>query len=222
MYQSLSPLGRSTLKLLIVLIAVMIAADVLVYFGLRYANSAGMQSFEEALSVIQGYVNTDTERSIPAWFSGGLWFLSSAVGLVIARANSSKAWVVFAIICAGLSLDEIIGLHEGLGDQAQSLIGNQGGLLNFEWVVIGAALAVLLVAAGYRAVRTLDKELQRIIFISGVVFVSGALVFESISGFAIDNYGLQVFYHSMAWIEEALEMIGVSLLLVTLITESRI
>ena len=193
------------------------------YVWLKAAISSEWLDAENSLRTLASYTNTDIERSVPAWFNGGLWFVSGAVALLIARArSSSKAWVGFAVICAGLSLDEIIGLHEGLGSVAQGVIGNQTGLLNFEWVIIGAMLAAAGAAMGYQAVKTLNVNQRQLIFAAGVIFVLGALGFEALSGYAIENYGTRFFYHSMAWIEELLEMIGVSLLLATLVGVSDI
>jgi len=221
-YQTLTPLSRSTFKLLILLTVGLVLIDITVYVWLKAAIAGEWLGTEQALRTLAGYIDTDIERSIPAWFNGGLWFVSSAVALLIAYARSSKTWMGFALICTGLSLDEIIGFHEGLGPVAQRLIGNQTGLLNFEWVIIGALLTVVLTAAAYQAVKTLDSNQRRLIFTAGVIFVIGALGFESLSGYAIENYGTQFFYHSMAWIEELLEMTGVSLLLATLVSVSGI
>ena len=104
-------------------------------------------------------------------------------------------------------MDEIVGLHETLNTET-----------DFSWTLVGAPVALLVFAIYLPFLRALPDRFRSRLLIAGMTFLTGALVVEyaqtplSDAGL-IDSLG----YNLAVVPEEALEMLGVVILIHALI-----
>lgn len=166
--------------------------------------------------------NFDTEKNIPTFFSAlALLFASFLLSLISKthKRNGSayRYWASSAAVFLFLSIDEITTLHEKLVIPSRELL-NASGLFYYAWVIpYGIGLVVLLFIY-FRFLMGLPKEIMRLFFISGTIFVTGAIGFELLEGRHAELNGkdnlLSAFYYTT---EEFLEMLGVSLFIYALL-----
>jgi len=154
------------------------------------------------------YFDVNTEMNLPTWFAGGLLVVTGVVTLVVAglhRPTHPRVARFLGLLGVGLlalSLDELTGLHERLGGVVDSG-------LHFTWVLPGlalAAVALVLLVRGLRAVSPADR---RPFLLAAVLFFTGALVLETVSGQVLLAHGDRAGYLLVTAAEELLEMLGV-------------
>jgi hypothetical protein len=121
-----------------------------------------------------------------------------------------------------LSLDEAGKVHEAIGDVIGTRIEMTGGLrFTYAWVLFGLSLVALVGLAYLRLLLKLRRSLAGLFILSAGLFLTGAVVIESISASAhlgsIDRLPFgQTFARMIAWVE-TLEMLGAILLIHTLL-----
>jgi hypothetical protein len=94
--------------------------------------------------------------------------------------------------------------------------------LHFAWVVPGAALACVVGLVLLRRLRAQPVEVRRRLVVAGAVYLTGALVLETVSGQVLRVYGAGgKAYTLVTSVEEGLEMAGASLLLAALLLQLR-
>jgi hypothetical protein len=167
------------------------------------------------------------EHNLPTWYAvllhatcAGLLVLH---GLSIHRAGQRAGapsrgagpvrWLVLGGLFLYISLDELIQLHEVASDWFET-----GGVLYFGWVIPAAALVVALGLWYLPFLRALPGRTRRRFVTAGVVFVSGALLMELPLGYWTEHAGTDnLVYAGIDWIEETLELFGVTLFLLALL-----
>lgn len=166
------------------------------------------------------WFDVNSERNVPtAWSTLLLLSSAGAAALLTARGRSGSGWVLVAVTCAFLALDESLELHERLGGLGASVADDR---LHFAWVVPGGALACVVGLALLRRLRRQPPAVRRRLLVAGAVYLTGALVLETVSGQALRTYGAGgKAYTLVTSIEEALEMAGASLLLAALLLQLR-
>lgn len=108
---------------------------------------------------------------------------------------------------AGLSIEEVVALHERLDDRLASAAGV--GLASSLWVVPGAFLAVLLGVVLVRSASGLSASLVRGLAVGAAIYLGGALGLEALGGIWAENHGnTNVGYLLLATAEENLELVG--------------
>jgi hypothetical protein len=133
----------------------------------------------------------DLEANLPTFFNSLLFFLCA--GLMILKGLGRervlrRGWYMLAAVFVFLGIDEGSQIHEKFmlvtlrllnhGDQT----GTSMGWLYYAWVIpYGAAAALLLLVLG-RWLWHLDPKLRNGLFLSGAVYVFGAVVMEMYSG----------------------------------------
>lgn len=165
------------------------------------------------------FFDVGREINVPTWFSAGLWILAGVVAGYFARKASRfrKSWWLFASVCIFFSLDETLELHERL-----DLIGGRIALLlpfevGFTWVIPGIAIAAVLVLLLLRLVLSLPPSVRNGIICAGAMFVTGAVVVETLGGYWLNAHGMTWHFFLMVLVEETLEMAGVALCLASLL-----
>ena len=155
----------------------------------------------------------DEEDSFPTWYSAiALLGAALLLGVVAARKRHqqdrwTRHWIGLAAGFLLLSMDEIVGLHETLNTET-----------DFSWTLVGAPVALLVFAIYLPFLRALPDRFRSRLLIAGMTFLTGALVVEyaqtplSDAGL-IDSLG----YNLAVVPEEALEMLGVVILIHALI-----
>ena len=166
------------------------------------------------------WFDVSSERNVPTAWSA-LLLLSCAVtaALLAVRGRGGAGWVLVSVTCAFLALDESFELHERLGGLGASVADDR---LHFAWVVPGAALACVAGLVLLRRLRAQPLLVRRRLVVAGAVYLTGALVLETVSGQVLRAHGAGgKAYTLVTSVEEGLEMAGASLLLAALLLQLR-
>jgi hypothetical protein len=187
---------------------VVVLTTVTVVLVLIFGTVLVLHEYVTPLPRIRALVNINGEANLPAWWNATL-LLMIAFGAGVARAldpepRARRAWLTVAAAGVVLSLDEIAGLHERMGQPVA-----EAGIRvpTFAWLVpgvlIGAALFVVLVAVG----RGLPRRTRRWLFVALVCYLAGALGVEAING-TLRSADRLIYYWIGTTIEETVEMIA--------------
>lgn len=164
-------------------------------------------------------INVDMESSIPTWYSSVNLAVSAALLAAIAAALRARketkdllAWLGLAVVFASLSLDEIAGFHESVGNIIRETIPTSG-YLRFAWVLPAFVLLPLFGAAYLGFLGRLPARRRNQFVAAGLVFVGGAVVVEMIGAKLYVAAGDQLTLPFVCCIhlEEFLEMFGIVL-----------
>ncbi|RMB63301.1 hypothetical protein EAX61_02605 [Dokdonia sinensis] len=166
-------------------------------------------------------LNFGEEKNAPSVFSTLLYVIISVLLFKIATSNlaikkHNVFWISLGVIFLFLGADELLRIHEKIGGAFSDNV-ETSGIFYYSWVIpYGIALIIL----GIFIVKPLFSLPRRtlISFISaGTIFIIGAVGFEMMGGWYIDNH---IIDHSTMYksrpvfilytIEELLEMIGLS------------
>ncbi len=171
--------------------------------------------------MLKGFVPmfyVDYEATAPTWYSSAALGLAGAILALIAIAKHKLKdrfrwhWTTLSILLFGLSADEIAMLHEMPIDPMREMF-QFGGALYYAWVIPGAAFVVLVGVVYLRFMLNLPSRTRNLLIFSAVVFVSGAIGVEMLSGIQADQFGEEnLDYALIVTIEEMLEMLGVVIL----------
>lgn len=162
------------------------------------------------------------EHNLPTWYAvllhaacAGLLILHglSLRNGAVARGAGPARWLVLGGLFAFISLDELVQIHEAASDWFDT-----GGVLYFGWVIPAGALVAALGLWYLPFLQALPRRTGRRFIVAGVIFVSGALLMELPLGYWTERAGADnVVYAGIDWIEESLELVGVSLFLLALL-----
>lgn len=173
------------------------------------------QSHGDLVELLVTKLSLSYEANLPTWFSSSLLLACAvAAGCIAARREPwHRHWWAMCVLAAWMSLDEAAELHEHLGGHFGT-----GGVLYFDWVIPAAAIVVALVLGFLPFVRALPAVTRTRLVIAGAIYVTGALVMELPLGWWTEQRGSDGFgYALIDWVEETLELIGVTLALVALV-----
>lgn len=160
------------------------------------------------------------ELSFGAWYSSAVWLLlglCAALAAVLAPRHR-PSWWLFAVVSIVAAADETAALHERLifvGDRLRPYVPFEP---HYSWIIPGAIIAVVVAALLVRVVWALKPAITLTLVIAGVVFLAGALVIETWSGFVQRDAGGEFtgFYMALSHIEETFELVGVSIAIIAL------
>jgi hypothetical protein len=159
------------------------------------------------------------EQNIPTWYSSCLLLVCSLLLAVIAmgarKSNASyvRHWWLLAAGFLYISLDETVSLHE-----AASGWMDLGGVLYFSWVIPAGILVTVLGISYLRFLAHLPKRTRLQFIVAGGIYVTGALVMELPLGYWTEQQGSQNFvYAAIDLVEESMEILGVTLFLLSLL-----
>ena len=172
-----------------------------------------------------GLFRLQSEHNIPAYFSGVL-LLSAGVlllriGLCFVRASERGVlpWLGLGAIFCYMAVDEVFSLHERFGAAMYGHYRAMGASfdgLNYKWVVTGAVMVAAVVVLFFRFWLRLPGQTRLWCAIAAVVFVTGAIGFETLSGQYALHYNEGFGYAVIVAFEEGLEMAGVGIFILTL------
>lgn len=155
----------------------------------------------------------DIEYSIPSIFAS-LLLLSIAVLCVKIWANKktkpSWHWLGLALVFFYVALDEFFALHENLIEPTQNALGIEGGFLFFAWFIPVLAILSVLVIVFAKFFFKLPKTTKNLLIMAAVLFISGAVGVEMISGAYWEAHDFQndMTYRLLNALEEGLENTG--------------
>lgn len=158
------------------------------------------------------------EQNLPTFYTVALLLLCALLLALIAAAKR-KSKAPYALHTLFLSLgftyiafDELAAVHEGLG------VFKQTGLLYFSWVIPAFFVVAAVGIAYLRFLLHLPPKIRRAFIIAGALYVLGAVGMELPLGYWTEQHGSDNFtYAFIDWIEETLEMAGLTLFAPTLI-----
>lgn len=169
--------------------------------------------FDALPAGIGRWLDMNSESSLATWYNVSLLVLVAAAAALASAAQSDRrdrwAWGTLAVLVGLLSVDEKIQVHERL----PALIGMRtGSLSTHEWLVPGGVLAGLGVIALVLLMRHLDRRVRRGMLLALMVYATGALVVEGLTGLAVRTlpieHPIRVGVPVWELIEESLEMFG--------------
>ena len=161
------------------------------------------------------------ERSLAAWWTGGLLFAAALSAALVAwlaarspgRGRESRAWRVMTVVFALLSFDEIVSLHERGARWTAAVIEADSPLAKLGWLLPGTALVVLGLIVLIPAFRNLPSR-PRALLIGGLVTsIVGAVGMELAYVMLVDGQVAWRWVYLVMAIEEAAEMAGVLVIL---------
>ncbi len=159
------------------------------------------------------FFDVGREINVPTWFSSGLWMVAGILAALHSRwaVDHRRSWVLFAVVCIFLSVDEMLELHERLDVIGYQLAEFLPFNLGHVWVIPGAIITLVIVLALARLVFSLPSGVRNGLLLSGVVFVAGGMGFETLSGNSVAENGITPAFFVLTLIEETLEMAGLAL-----------
>ena len=201
--------------ILAVTIAVLAAASLVEQYVIHIMGRADLEEFLIAVDV-------DAEANIPTWYAV-VTLLGCAVllGAIASRVRAEKGrfaghWRWLCILFVALSIDEMAQLHEHLG-RLQSAWDTHG-IFYFAWVIPGAGFVAVVGLAYARFLTHLPRRTCRRFVLAAIVYVSGVLGVEALSGWRAETMGMNNMTHScIATAEEVMEMAGVAMFAVALV-----
>jgi hypothetical protein len=164
----------------------------------------------------------DFETNVPTWWSAMLLLASAAIAGLLARAARSARddrwphWLLLAALFAAMSADEAASLHELMQKPIRAALGSETWL-RYPLIVPGVVIGAVIALRFRRFTQTIGATRRRLV-IGGAIFALGALVFEMIGGwFAPEAIGANTTYVVLTTIEESLEMVGSTVVLIALL-----
>lgn len=169
------------------------------------------------------HIALDAEMCLAAWYSSLLLVTCAFLLAIIAnqasryRHSDRHFWRVLSIVFVALSLDEATSVHELALEPLQHAWHTSGPFL-FAWVIPALALTPLFGLAYLGFLRRLPKPYGAWFFLSGLIYVGGALGMEMVGGAIASTAGEQGLAYTLSFIvEESLEMIGATSFLLALL-----
>lgn len=178
----------------------------------------------EWLTTIYRFFDVDEELSIPTWFSQVLLLLIAVSALIASRLQRdhrpkhSRAWGFLAVVFLIASIDEGVGFHETLVRPMWSLLGIEDPRLTLVWLAPALVVVTIVVLVLSRFLVTLDRPVRRLLIGGGVIFLTGAVVMETLSvAMRLMGEDLRLLWRRIGFIgtgiEELLEMLGAIIIL---------
>lgn len=163
------------------------------------------------------------EANLPTYFSS-LVLLTNGIllGLIGSwyKALGEKFWGwlgLFAIFIF-LALDEMVQIHEQLRAPMETLFDTKG-ILYFAWFIPYIIMTIIIAIVYFKFMMRLPKRILKLFILAAVLFISGAIVMEAVSGMYAEVHGEDDLKYALIYtVEELLEMIGSVVFLYSLIT----
>ncbi|MFT7616723.1 MAG: hypothetical protein ACI97A_000351 [Planctomycetota bacterium] len=157
----------------------------------------------------------DTEQNIPTLFSSMILGLAAFVLYLIAtghkkRGDAHSCWLRFSAVFVFLCIDESVELHERLSKYGHKIFGSSLSF-SFGWMIFyEIGLAILLFFCAKFLFQLPRKTFFRFA-LSGILFLAGAIGFETISARSQEIFGNSepLTKAILYTCEEFLEMTGV-------------
>ena len=208
------PPARKTLIVLTGIIFILILLNITSYLNVHINDLGQNDAFFKM-------TNFDTEKNIPSIFSSLLHFLASIFLGVIAISDlslrkSQTFWLTLSVVFLFLGFDELLRIHENISGHTALKEQNEGPFL-YIWILYYLGALLLLGIFFFKPLFRLPRPTLLNYILSGLIFISGAVVLENITGKHIWSRGIhpeiinvvpEIFI--LYAIEESLEMFGIS------------
>lgn len=166
-------------------------------------------------------VDIGAEGNVAVWYAATLWLLLGLIAVLAAvlAPRLRPSWWLFAVVSVFAAADEAAALHERLIFVGDRLRPHLPFDLFYSWVVPGAVIALVVMVSLARLVLALRTRITVTLVAAGALFLTGALVIETITGFVhLETGAFTPLYVILTYVEETFELVGVSLALVGLVS----
>jgi hypothetical protein len=169
------------------------------------------------------WLHIGSEGSLSAWWTSLLWSYAALGCLLIFVFDLSRWRTYWAALSLGsllLSADETVQLHEQFALLAGRVVGSASGAWATGWVIAAVPIVAVCIVLLTPFLLHLQRRTAGRLALSGAVFLVGAVGMEMLFGAAVTEWGASTAtIFAMIYIEECLEMAGVTLFLLTLCDE---
>lgn len=194
------------------------------FIGLFILHMIAVIGFENGVVFHRFYF--DTEANLPSYLNTMILLIASLLLGYISffkwqeKDNFKIQWIALSAIFFCLSVDENSGLHEVFIDPLSERF-NLTGIFRLCWVVLGIPFVLFFIFYYFKFFMGLSNSMKLKFFISGALFVTGALGVEMVGGYiwSHENYGNESLAYRIAiTVEESLEMIAIIYFISTLLS----
>ena len=199
--------SRRLLRILLSIFAILVVAHLCL-------QSLRFWSGDHFLHGLLAAFSLGAEQNFPTYFSTFVLLGCSAMLGVIGIGETGEEghgtiyWFALALIFLFLSMDEMMMIHERLTEPVRALVGDSYAP-HYAWILPYGLMLVAIGIAYARFLFRLPRRTALLFVVSGVLYVSGAIGFETMSGVISSEVGNKnVTYVALQTIEEILEMIG--------------
>ncbi|WP_439153382.1 hypothetical protein [Winogradskyella sp.] len=200
---------NSVLKCLFFIVGILIVGNLV---G-RYIQFGNVDLSEYIARTVYNALDFNTESNFPTLFSSLLLFSNSILLFIIANGYKSNFklynyWLGLAIVFSFLGLDEMLHIHEHLVIPVRSLF-DTSGYLYFAWLIPYLIITAFFGLVYLNFFRQLPSRTLKLFTFSAILFLSGAVGLEAVSGSHAEFNGeYTITYFILYTIEESLEMLG--------------
>ena len=205
---------RSLVRTLGVVIAAILAAHlVLQLTPLDFMGS----------DLIKNKVHIDAERSVPTYLAALLLTACGMTAWWLSRLERLPwpGWTLLAVVLTAAGVEEVAAVHEQFSAPVRSALG-VGGWLEFAWIVVGLAVALVVAAVFLRPFLALPTAVKRGLALGTALFLVGSIGMEIPGGRLRELVGIEgAGYVLVSTLEEGLEFAGALVWLGTLVGHLR-
>jgi hypothetical protein len=166
------------------------------------------------LATWRSWFNVNAAANLATWFQTSLFLLCAAVTWTLAddaRADGDRwrpHWRVLSLVFGYLSLDELVGVHEGTDQPLRRLLSSIPAP-NWVWALAAVIVIAVVALASRGFLSALPRATRLILIAAGVIYLAGALGVETVSSNLFARYGPHsLLFQTVATGEEGLEMLG--------------
>ncbi|XBH22180.1 hypothetical protein V5R04_02835 [Jonesiaceae bacterium BS-20] len=195
------------------------AIVVLALLDLVMLSAAVASPESHSLRFIARIFNMDEEASLPTWFSQIVLLAAAITAFVIGHVRRSQSlkdvvhWYVISVLLLYMSIDEGSSIHEGASGILDGLFDFESTWLTYSWVLAGLLAALVVVLAFFKFWLRLPPKTRWFLFAAAVIFMLGAVGFEAIGSYVLNNSAEGAELRLIVVCEEVLELTGTSLVL---------
>lgn len=208
-----SKIAKILLWVIVVAVSVHIVLQVIAYI---------LKTDNRVFNDVVNRFGLDEELSFPTWVNSMLAFIVAGLAWLVGKHQTIRvkqhAWYLIAWGGLLVSVDEVAALHElilqglhilaNFGEGSQSLTANA-------WLLVLPVVLIVLFFASKTLYKGLPKSTFKNMLFGVGVYILGAVVVEYLS-IPFDK-SLLIYNIGMVVIEEALEMIGVWLIIIAIL-----
>ena len=212
----ISIVPRKIIQLLMSIIIFLLAASLCLVI-LKYIWNANSFPFR----VFNKLFNFDLEANIPALFSTLLLMAASFLLLFIYKTRPSKTnyWLFLSLLFTFLAIDEGVQIHEKFNQLKPEIEVLKDTNLRYVWVFPYSILLIVLFIFLKKFIFSLPRRTYKLMIISAVIFVGGAVGVEMIHDFFKVQYGgnENMYLEFLICLEEVGEMTGTTIFIFALL-----
>jgi hypothetical protein len=201
-----------------IILLLTIAHAIAIYLIFNFPDS------NRVVSLMDKYFNFNNESNFPSFISAvnlliaaGLLFFIASFSVTEKLKKNKNFWRLLGCIFLFLCFDEATQIHEELVLTVRNRMPNLSGIFYYAWVIPYSVLFLGVVVYFMRFVLALPAKTRNLFFISGFLFVFGAIGCELVEGYIEKFYGRNLIYNLFTTVEEFLEMVSIVIFIYALL-----